>query len=272
MSKNFELLTNADEDRGLFRAVERKTSAPPQKCLSPRLGNVAREEVAKLVQRIFLLSGNGVAPRAVVFCGIEHGDGTSWICAQVARAVAEHGSNTVCAVDVNLRSPSLHGYLGAENRTGLGAAVRQVGSIRNFIEPGNMSNLWVLPAGLDGDPSVLLISDRFRERVKTIGYTVNYISCASLILLTLNAKGSWTTSIPYRLIAWIGLYSYSIYIWHNSVRTPLFKLSAHLHGNIQWPALILSQFVCAVCLGVVMAKLIEWPFLRLRERFAPTGG
>jgi capsular exopolysaccharide synthesis family protein len=168
MSKNFELLTNADEDRGLFRAVERKTSAPPQKCLSPRLGNVAREEVAKLVQRIFLLSGNGVAPRAVVFCGIEHGDGTSWICAQVARAVAEHGSNTVCAVDVNLRSPSLHGYLGAENRTGLGAAVRQVGSIRNFIEPGNMSNLWVLPAGLDGDPSVLLISDRFRERVKEL--------------------------------------------------------------------------------------------------------
>jgi peptidoglycan/LPS O-acetylase OafA/YrhL len=108
--------------------------------------------------------------------------------------------------------------------------------------------------------------------MRTIGYTVNYISYASLILLTLNAKGSWTTSIPYRLIAWIGLYSYSIYIWHNSVRTPLFKLSAHLHGNIQWPVLILSQFVCAVCLGVVMAKLIEWPFLRLRERFAPTAG
>ena len=165
MSKNFELLTHVEADRELFRAVEKKTQPPAQKCLSPRLGDVAREEVAKLVQRIFLSSANGVARRAVVFCGIEHGDGASWICAQVARAVAEHGSNTVCAVDVSLRSPSLHGYLGAANRAGLGDAVRQAGPIRNFLEPGSLSNLWVLPAGLDADPSVLLISDRFRERV-----------------------------------------------------------------------------------------------------------
>ena len=106
--------------------------------------------------------------------------------------------------------------------------------------------------------------------MRTIGYTINYLSYGSLMLLVLRSTGRWTESAPYRLIAWIGLYSYSIYLWHNSVRTPLFRLSAHLHGNLQWIALCLSQFVFAVLLGVLMAKLVEWPFLRLRERFVPT--
>ena len=67
----------------------------------PPLGDVAREEVAKLVQRIFLTSREGCTPRAVAFCGIDHGDGASWICAQVALAVAAQGATSVCAVDAN---------------------------------------------------------------------------------------------------------------------------------------------------------------------------
>ena len=165
MSKNFEILTQVEEDRELFRVVTKNAPKVATECVPPRLGSVTREEVAKLVQRVFCLSGNGVAPRSVVFCGIEPGDGASWMSAQVARAVAELGSSTVCAVDINLLSPSLHSHLGAANRAGLTDAVRQTGPIRNFLEPGNISNLWVLPAGVSADPRPLLVSDRFRERV-----------------------------------------------------------------------------------------------------------
>lgn len=165
MSKNFELLTQVEGDHGLFQTAEKIVQPSISTSVTPPLGNVAREEVAKLVQRIFLTSnGNGPA-RAVAFCGIGHGDGASWICAQVALAVAAQGVTSVCAVDANLRTPGLHRYLGATNRCGLAEAVRQEGSIRKFLELGPRPNLWVLPTGVNADPSLLLISERLRERV-----------------------------------------------------------------------------------------------------------
>ncbi len=166
MSKNFELLTNLESDHGLFEASE-KTVEPSVSAsvTAPPLGDVAREEISKLAQRIFLTSREAGPPRAVAFCGIEHGDGASWICAQVAIAVAAQGASSVCAVDANLRSPGLHSYLGAANRCGLAEAVHQVGPIRKFLLLGPRANLWVLPAGVNTDPSLLLISARLRERV-----------------------------------------------------------------------------------------------------------
>lgn len=164
MSKNFELLTHVEGDRGLFQSTE-NTVEPSMPISTPPLGDVAREEVAKLVQRIFLTSREDGTPRAVAFCGIGHGDGASWICAQVALAVAAQGATSVCAVDANLRSPRLHSYLGTPNRFGLAEAVRKEGPIREFLEPGPRPNLWVLPAGVNVDPSLLLISEHLRERV-----------------------------------------------------------------------------------------------------------
>ena len=175
MSKNFEILTHVEEERELFRVVTKNAPKVATKCVPPRLGSVTREEVAKLVQRVFCLSGNGVAPRAVVFCGIEHGDGASWICAQVARAVAAQGAAAVCAVDANLRSPGLHTYLGTTNRCGLAEAIRETGPIRKFLEPGPMVNLSVLPAGVNADPSLLLISERLRERVAELRSEFDYL-------------------------------------------------------------------------------------------------
>jgi Mrp family chromosome partitioning ATPase len=135
------------------------------KSLAPPLGDLAREEVAKLVLRIFLKSREGDTPHAVAFCGIEHGDGASWVCAQVALAVAAQGATSVCAVDANLGSPGLHSHLGTANRSGLTEAVHLVGPIRKFLAPGPRANLWVLPTGVSADQSLLLISERLRERV-----------------------------------------------------------------------------------------------------------
>jgi capsular exopolysaccharide synthesis family protein len=175
MSKNFELLTNVEEDGGLFQATQRKVEPSVPKSAAPPLGDVAREEVAKLVQRIFLTSREGGTPRAIAFCGIEHGDGASWICAQVARAVAAQGASAVCAVDANLLSPGLHSYLGTANRRGLSEAIRQAGPIRKFLESGPSVNLSVLTAGVNADPSLLLISERLRERVAELRAEFDYL-------------------------------------------------------------------------------------------------
>jgi hypothetical protein len=52
MSKNFELLTHVERDRALSRSTERKAQPGVAKCALPYLGDVAREEVAKLAQGV----------------------------------------------------------------------------------------------------------------------------------------------------------------------------------------------------------------------------
>ncbi len=176
MSKNFEILTNLEEERELFRIETEKTPTVAAKVLpAAPLGDNVRDEIAKLVQRVFCLSGNGVAPRSVLFCGIDHGDGASWVSAQAARAVAEMGSGTVCVVDLNLRSPSVHVHLGTANRAGLSDAVRQSGSIKNFLERSRWDNLWVLPAGVSAETRALLVSDRLRDRVKELRSAFDFL-------------------------------------------------------------------------------------------------
>jgi peptidoglycan/LPS O-acetylase OafA/YrhL len=107
--------------------------------------------------------------------------------------------------------------------------------------------------------------------MNTFGYTVDYLSMAALLLLVYGYRGRLTLSWPYRAVAWIGTYSYGIYLWHVSVRGPLLALSRHLPGSIQWGVLIVSQYAAGIVLGVLMTRAIELPMLRVRERLIPRG-
>lgn len=64
-------------------------------------------EELQLAQRIFFLSGDK-APRVVVFCGVEPGDGSDSVCARMAEVLLSIVSEAVCLMDADLRSPSLH--------------------------------------------------------------------------------------------------------------------------------------------------------------------
>src|SRR5947208_10779380 len=85
MSKNFEVLQQAHKDTELFRTAA--TPPAPSKIERPalRVEALAREEEIKLVQTVFLLPGQE-APRSVVFCGIEEGDGSSSVCARAGES------------------------------------------------------------------------------------------------------------------------------------------------------------------------------------------
>ena len=107
--------------------------------------------------------------------------------------------------------------------------------------------------------------------MSTAGYTVNYICFSALLLLVYGYEGALIRTPMYRATAWIGRYSYGIYLWHLSVREPAVKLCSHLPPSVGWLVLLIVQYAAAIALGVLVTKLVEFPMLRVRERLFPRG-
>jgi protein-tyrosine kinase len=177
MSKNFELLQQAGIEVERERAiawVDRDERSFPSK-VAVAQGQVAREESLKLVQRLFLGQGAG-RPRAVVFAGIDRGNGCTRLCGETARALAENITGSVCLVDANLRAPSLPQFFGVTNHWGLTDALLKEGSIRSFAKQVQRDNLWLLSCGsLAGDSPNPLNSEYLRVRLAELRKEFDYI-------------------------------------------------------------------------------------------------
>jgi peptidoglycan/LPS O-acetylase OafA/YrhL len=46
-------------------------------------------------------------------------------------------------------------------------------------------------------------------------------------------------------------------------------LAKHFPAAWQWPVLMLLQYSSAIVLGAVVTRIVEWPFLRYRDRILP---
>lgn len=168
MSRNFDLL---QRDAGIPKPFPPPSSMPePGKMDSrgPRHRHLlAEDEVMKLVQRVFILPGSGKAPEAVAFCGVYSGDGCSWVCAHAAEMLAEHGGGSVCIVDANLRTPSLHNHFRFENGKGFADGVKDDGRpMRDLARRASGQHLWLITAGTVGrEPNGSLNPVRLRARM-----------------------------------------------------------------------------------------------------------
>ena len=140
MSKNFELMQNIGIglEKDPTPEIPRATPMPVERRGHSRLNpfqssdQQAHEECLQLVQRLFLLHDE--PPHCVVFAGIEHGNGCSWICAQTAELLSENTPGSVCLVEANLRSPSLTQIFGVTNHRGLTDALAEGRSDSRFCQ------------------------------------------------------------------------------------------------------------------------------------------
>ena len=96
----------------------------------------------------------------------------------------------------------------------------------------------------------------------TIGLTFAFAGFGCIVVWAVNRRAS--SNPIQRLLAWIGYYSYSIYLWHGVPAIYVFQ-------KLPQTALMCAAylFVC-IALGVGMAKLIEVPALQIRERYFPS--
>ena len=125
--------------------------------------------------------------------------------------------------------------------------------------------LWRLYIDRDAYPAPDALSSPFL--ITFVDY-----AAAALLLLLYRPKPAHSSahSAPYRLIARIGIYSYGIYLWHVSVERPVNWAATHVPHSLAAATSTLLPYALAIPLGIIATKLIEFPFLRLRQRLVPS--
>jgi peptidoglycan/LPS O-acetylase OafA/YrhL len=144
------------------------------------------------------------------------------------------------------------------------ALVRQVRGYRIWVALGGLALV-----------SPCLAYDVAHPAMLTIGFTALYLGFALILLAALT--GTQNPGISVRLglvstpLALIGFHSYSIYLWHIPIRRWLSPAVNRLAGGPLPGAWELGLYlVGSVFVGYSMAKLVELPFLRIRDRYFPS--
>lgn len=176
MSKNYEVLRQAGKALELFRSHAPAHGGGDVGSPFANGDKRIREEVLKLVQRTFFACVPN-SPRVVTFTGIEHGNGCSWVCARAAEALAAHVEGTVCVVEGNLQTTSLHRYFGVSRGGFLAEAGAQDGPVQSLARPIRGTNLWLmsrwaLPSDAPGSMTCKRLEARFRELCSHFKYVL----------------------------------------------------------------------------------------------------
>lgn len=123
----------------------------------------------------------------------------------------------------------------------------------------------------------LAFATRHTALDESIGYSIQAAGYAALIVLMLEHSGSMSRMWLFRAIAWVGVYSYGIYLWHSIAFAPadilIAKTSAlGLPALVIWALALGFQIAVAVSAGYVTTRLVEFPFLLLRNALFPAQG
>lgn len=117
--------------------------------------------------------------------------------------------------------------------------------------------------------------------VWTFGFTFLSVGYACLLTACVTspvgegALGKLFASRAARGLAAIGAFSYSIYVWHlDVVMHPMLLWVRHgaladLPATVRWPLLMSLYMAIAIGVGIFLAKLVETPTLRMRDRRMP---
>lgn len=107
--------------------------------------------------------------------------------------------------------------------------------------------------------AAVLLSAMFLQdaQIQTFGFSCMAVGFVIVLAWAVQRpRNSWLAPL-----AWVGTYSYSIYLWQQPFSGPY-----HSHPSL----LRFVMFVmCIIGLGVLTAKAVEFPVLRLRDRLFP---
>jgi peptidoglycan/LPS O-acetylase OafA/YrhL len=126
--------------------------------------------------------------------------------------------------------------------------------------------------------SMLLLSAPFIWAINsiwmgTIGLTALYLGFGLILWLGVafeaEIKSVRFFKFVFGWISFIGFYSYSIYVFHTMIAAFLMPLIEKLLPAFDVKILFLVYGILCITVGVVMSRLIEMPFLAIRDRYFP---
>lgn len=118
--------------------------------------------------------------------------------------------------------------------------------------------------------------------VSVFGFSLLYFGYGAILLAVIYTPlsdglvGKLMASTFGKVLAFIGFFSYPIYLWHiDMARLPLQALAragylSSLSGSWRWVAFTIIYVVTATLAGVVLGLLIEKPALAIRDRLFPS--
>jgi peptidoglycan/LPS O-acetylase OafA/YrhL len=110
----------------------------------------------------------------------------------------------------------------------------------------------------------------------TAGFTLLYLGFGAVLTLCLYVELALPSALarPFNQIgkgfAYVGMYSYSIYLWHLAVkRLALTYMPRAFDIGVTSPLGCIAYMASSLVIGILMSQLIEYPILRLRDRIFP---
>ena len=105
----------------------------------------------------------------------------------------------------------------------------------------------------------------------TLGYTFCYLGYGGVLVWLISAPESGRPRPGWwRGLVVIGTYSYPIYLWHLPVREFALPAVARMVGPLSLAGSAAVYLVGSIVVGMGLGKLIELPFLRLRDAWFPS--
>lgn len=106
----------------------------------------------------------------------------------------------------------------------------------------------------------------------TIGLTTTYAAFAAMLLLVVDREpAAGAGAIVVTALAVAGRYSYSMYLWHLPVRIAMLWVARRVPAFPATGGLGFVLFVAlSIVVGMLTAKAVELPVLRLRDRYFPS--
>jgi Mrp family chromosome partitioning ATPase len=173
MSRNLDVLGITEHTQDAYQPASQESSWVNELHEHHDHRAIVDDEVMKLVQRLFVLPDGTQTPETVAFCGVEKGVGCSWVCANASRMLAAQGLGTVCVVDANFYSPSLHHHFRVGDRAGFAESLKSNDSVRDFVRRVSGPNLWLMTSGHLGKET--LNPSRLRTRIAELRNEFDFV-------------------------------------------------------------------------------------------------
>jgi protein-tyrosine kinase len=181
MSRNYDLLTEIEREResgvgnGRVHVTTNRTAVNDSLVNDsfPTDNEASSDalEMLRLVRGIFL-ANKGSGLRQVVFVGVDSESGSSSVCANAGRILAENTSKPICVVDANVHSARLSQILGFKKP---GPVFGKPASVREqCVQIGG--NLWLAGTDLMTDRrGSLLGEDELKVRLTQLDEAFGYL-------------------------------------------------------------------------------------------------